>query len=132
MAGRRHSTALLVLLLCFQALHHHAATAADTSARDAAFIGYSEHAVSCRDTLPDCQESSSLNKCLLDPYVMRNLCPISCSVERCQPTGDILVSAGTGNQQLRHSGAASLECSTRSAAVAAQETLPKSATRSAP
>jgi hypothetical protein len=92
MAGRGHSTALLVLLLCFQALHYHAAVAADTSARESAFIGYSEHAVSCRDSLPDCQESSSLNKCLLDPYVMRSLCPISCSVERCLPTGDVLVS----------------------------------------
>lgn len=62
--------------------------------RSTAFIGYTEHlgsgvVAACRDRRENCETEASSNQCLLNPYVMRRVCPISCNVEPCAETGSV-------------------------------------------
>ncbi len=73
-------------------------TALDPLERSTAFIGYTEGAATdaaaavaaaaaCRDRKESCEGDASNNLCLLNPYVMRRSCPISCNIEACSSQG---------------------------------------------
>lgn len=62
--------------------------------RASAFIGYAEDhtggvVAACRDRRENCEPEASSNQCLLNPYVMRRVCPISCNVEPCAEMGSV-------------------------------------------
>jgi hypothetical protein len=63
--------------------------------RTGAFIGYSEAAIpgygKCTNKLEHCEQDAAMNRCLVDPYRMRRMCPVSCLVEPCVSQGDIQV-----------------------------------------
>ena len=61
--------------------------------RNDAFIGYTERTKACTDQLDDCRQKSHHDGCLLDPYTMRESCPISCALDRCLLSGTLRVSA---------------------------------------
>jgi hypothetical protein len=92
---QRHQTnkCWLVFALCL--VGYIAGSYALIEDRATAFIGYNEDLSHCKDQLPDCEESASLNKCITDPHVMRALCPLSCGLEPCVSSGTLLVSNGT-------------------------------------
>jgi len=66
--------------------------------RATAFIGYHEGAglavngaaaasAACRDRRETCEGDASSNQCLINPYVMRRSCPISCNIDACASAG---------------------------------------------
>lgn len=59
--------------------------------RNDAFIGYTERIQACTDQLDDCRQKSHHDGCLLDSYNMRELCPISCALDRCLLSGTLRV-----------------------------------------
>ncbi len=59
--------------------------------RNDAFIGYTERITGCTDQLDDCRQKSHHDGCLLEPYTMRESCPISCAVDRCLLSGTVRV-----------------------------------------
>lgn len=109
--GRRQSRALPppALALTLLLMVAPAARAMLPLERSTAFIGYSEAGAGaggldgaaggaagalgaapfgpCRDRRESCEGDASSDGCLVNPYIMRRMCPISCAVEPCVSSG---------------------------------------------